>query len=128
LINTLQKYTSQQLSDNYYFSSKNVTQKQLKTAEQYLMDALHHTKITDKNAALLELYKVIPRKMKNVNDYLCHNLSQFNEIFTNERDLLNNLIVENEIVESNVLQSLNISVEIATDDDLDIINKIIKIY
>lgn len=126
LINKLQQYTSQQLSDNYFVSSKNVTTLQLKKANQYLQDALHYSNIVDKNAALLELYKTIPRKMKNVNDYLYQNKSQFISLYNDEKELLNNLIVHTEIVESNVVESLNIAIEVATDEDIVIINKLIK--
>lgn len=126
LFNTLQKYTNNQLSDNYYVSTNNVTTAQLKKAKQYLFDALSYSLIEDKNAALLELYKTIPRKMKNVNDHLYRNRNQFIELYNDEKELLDNLIVQHEIVESNLTDSLNIEIEIANDDDINIINKIIN--
>lgn len=126
LFNTLQKYTNNQLSNNYYVSFNNVTNIQLKKAKQYLNDALHYSQIEDKNAALLELYKTIPRKMKNVNDYLYQNKTQFEELYNDEKELLDNLIVQCEIVNDDLVNSLNIEIEVASDDDINIINKIIN--
>jgi len=125
LLNTLYKYTSNQLSENYYVSSKNVTSLQLKKAQQYLNDALYYKNIEDRNKSLLELYKIIPRKMDNVNNYLYKNENQFFELIDNEQQLLNNLIVDVE-TDNNMIEYLNIVIDLVNDEDLIIINNLIN--
>jgi poly [ADP-ribose] polymerase len=126
LFDVLQSYTSSQINSNYLVASSNITERQLNAARQYLSDAYSYTSIEDKNAALLMLYKTLPRKMKNVNDYLYQNSSQFFQLYSDEKDLLDNLIVQTELSSQIKLSDLNLSIEICDDNDFKIINDLIN--
>ena len=74
LIEMLMTYAKNSISSNYTVSADQVTKKQV-TEAQAILDALvkkvkKGMKVEDFNKGLLDLYKVIPRKMKNVNDHL----------------------------------------------------------
>ncbi|MGD1843472.1 MAG: WGR domain-containing protein [Thermonemataceae bacterium] len=74
LINSLMQYAKKSISKNYTVSADQVTKKQVEEAQR-LLDALvgevkKGMKLQEFNKTLLDLYQVIPRKMKNVNDHL----------------------------------------------------------
>lgn len=70
LLDALQRYASKSISDNYTVSSESVTYKQVEEAQRILDRLTPMIKmggnISQINENLLELYQVIPRKMKNV--------------------------------------------------------------
>lgn len=74
LFNELMRYSKKSVSQNYNVTAEQVTRKHV-TEAQRMVDLLvsKATLNTDNqeiNKLLLDLYKVIPRKMANVNDYL----------------------------------------------------------
>ena len=50
------------------------------------------------NKALLQLFIIIPRKMKNVKDALCKSLDDRNFYIQKEQTLLDNLVTPDEII------------------------------
>lgn len=56
-----------------------------------LIYSLNNLSLSDVNDILLEIFKLIPRKMQRVNDFLCNDLSNINDIIQREIDLLDNL-------------------------------------
>jgi poly [ADP-ribose] polymerase 2/3/4 len=75
-VTLLQNYATTSIQQNYTVSSKSVTQKQVDAAQEKLDAIANTTKpiteadITEINARLLELYAIIPRKMKHVSLHL----------------------------------------------------------
>jgi poly [ADP-ribose] polymerase len=72
LVTTLQAYAKKSVTENYTVTSEAVTQAQVDEA-QSVLDRLTTLKVTDTkilNDTLLELYKVIPRRMANVKYHL----------------------------------------------------------
>lgn len=72
LVSTLQAYAKKSVTENYTVTSEAVTQAQVDEA-QSVLDSLTTMKLTDPkaiNEVILELYKVIPRRMANVKYHL----------------------------------------------------------
>lgn len=75
LIKELRRFANKTVSSNYKVSSDNVTQKMINEA-QIIIDNISNIykrkkyKIQEINNELLRLFKIIPRKMSNVNYYL----------------------------------------------------------
>lgn len=94
----LQRYASISVKANYTVSSDNVTQLMVDEAQNKL-NAIKtlielNGNVTAINAQLLEFYKIIPRKMSHVKDYLVESLRTNQELervqsmITNEQDTL----------------------------------------
>lgn len=73
LLMTLQRYAKQKISDEYLVVSESVTLQQVRRAQE-ILDFISSNKwnkqFQNANSSLMELYTVIPRKMKNVKDHL----------------------------------------------------------
>lgn len=73
-VKNLQKYANQSIEENYTVSAANVTKKQVDLAQETLNNISAMVKKgADTNAInekLLELYQIIPRKMKRVQEHL----------------------------------------------------------
>ena len=74
IVKKLQAYAKHSIALNYTVKVANVTQRQVDTAQECLNDLANST-ISDGNlryinSKLLELYTIIPRRMKNTKDYL----------------------------------------------------------
>lgn len=88
----MQKYTKNLVSKTYSVKAVNVTQAQIDEAQSCLnkLSALKETAAGYEKAAndtLIQLYTVIPRKMKNVKDHLLPSIALKN-ILTQEQDNL----------------------------------------
>ena len=141
LIEDLQRFAKQTVSDNYNISTKNVTLKMINEA-QLIIDELStiykNTSDTKQiNNLFLKLFTVIPRKMNNVKNYLIednYTKEQINKLIENEQSILDTLagqvsIEENEENFSNetnvsLLDNMGISVSHVT--DANVITKIKK--
>ena len=89
LIDKLQHFANKTLQQNYSVEDGKVTNAMIEEARTVL-DGLSHCKsLTDFNANLLNLFTIIPRKMKQVNDYLATSTRDFAGILDKETDLLN---------------------------------------
>ena len=89
----LQAYANHSIKQNYTVSSEAVTQKQVDKAQK-LIDNLaekaskQRIKLAIVNDLFLELFQIIPRKMKNVNDWLASDMADFKKKVGKEQDTL----------------------------------------
>lgn len=98
LIEELQRWAKNTVSQNYRIKTKNVTQKMIDDA-QYIIDKIskqYKANSTKKelNDLLVELFTVIPRKMGNVRDYLINDnttTTEISKIIDNEQSILDTL-------------------------------------
>jgi poly [ADP-ribose] polymerase len=97
LFETLQKFAKGSIKENYSISSDSVTQAQVDEAQHIVDELTTLTKTTPDiskiNKTLIQLYTVIPRKMKNVRDHLLDertkpDLALFRDIIDNEQKTL----------------------------------------
>jgi len=105
--NLFSKYAKNSVSRSYLVDS--TTPQQLQEAQNILNNII---KIKDKvkiNAYLTELYKVIPRRMAHVSDYLITNVKkQKKELITREQDALDGMDSNNITRTVNPFDNLNI--------------------
>lgn len=125
------------ISNNYNISSNNVTSLMINKAQDIINQLseqynkkfensehnLDESDITEFNHLLLELYKVIPRKMERVSDYLIHigSSKEINKILVNEQSLLDTLegqVKNKPVIDVSTSSSLNILEEINTTIEL----------
>jgi len=99
LITTLQGYANQTVKANYTVSAKGVTQAQVDEAQRIVDSLVSVVNIGSTsvlvNELLIELFHIIPRKMKKVQEELIENdlrsqydLDNLNKIIDREQDLL----------------------------------------
>lgn len=136
LMSRLMDYATQSIFQNYVVTAQQVTRKQVDTAQQ-LLDELAATlsqtlDITRYNTKLLDLFKVIPRKMGKVNQHLVTHIPQnadelqkLHDQLASEQDTLDVMRSQVELNQSktgadlpppNLLESMNLSVEPVTDN------------
>lgn len=88
IMDFLQAKARQSVTENYSVSSSQVTERMVKEAQR-LLDGLADMSSTESfNEGLIQLFHVIPRKMRNVNDFLAENPSDFWRILQHEQDTL----------------------------------------
>lgn len=102
-INKLQGYAKATVSANYNVSVSAVTEKQIQEAQNIIDQLGQYNKLnaltSNLNKDLLHLYTVLPRRMKNVKDYLFsmsefqkkEELEAFQKLVSNEQDLLDTM-------------------------------------
>ncbi len=77
LINILQNYSKKSIQQNYTISSESVTEAMVEEAQKVIDNITKLINIGQKseqvNKLLLELYKIIPRQMKDVRSYILKN-------------------------------------------------------
>ncbi|MBD0256358.1 MAG: WGR domain-containing protein [Cytophagales bacterium] len=93
LINQLMQYAKKSVSSNYNVTADQVTRKQVAEAQRWLDRLVGHVvagmDVKDFNDGLLELYKVIPRRMGNVKDHLLKAAPGADELKALENNLAN---------------------------------------
>lgn len=120
----LSQYTKSTISTNYLVDK--CSDAQLKKSQE-LIDTLTSVKSTsDANDLLLALYKVIPRKMDNVNNYLVSDISNVPALVKSNRDLLKSMDSSNIIHTTDPFKELNIVFEEVSKKELKIIEGIIN--
>ena len=145
IVNDLQSYANTSIKNNYTVSSEAVTQKQIDAAQDILNDLsalIEPGKKTDPvNNKLIELYRVIPRKMKKVQLFLLdfpkisskENQDAANLRLSEEQDLLDVLrgqvkvnVVQNETKNARtILDAMGINIGNPTEKDLTYIRKLL---
>lgn len=145
IVNDLQSYANTSIRNNYTVSSEAVTQKQIDAAQDILNDLsslIESGKKTDPvNDKLIELYRVIPRKMKKVQLFLLdfpkisskENQEAANLRLSEEQDLLDVLrgqvkvsVVQNETKDARtILDAMGLSIENPTEKDFAHIRKLL---
>lgn len=88
IVERLQKMARQAIEKNYTVSSNKVTKAMVDEAQNILSGLVTITDLTQFNEELLKLFTTIPRKMKNVRDYLARSEDNFASIIQAEQDLL----------------------------------------
>lgn len=124
------------IENNYLVSYKNVTEKQIQQAQNILDSILEYkTKyvpVRELNNRFLELYKIIPRKMKNVKDYLLESFdtSRLKEMLKEEQDLLDTMATQvkqnqndsdDKQNDKTILEQAGITMIPASDDEIKLI-------
>lgn len=142
LFDDLMAYANQTIGANYKVTQDDVTQLQVDNAQKIINELATISKSSRKksdkiqplNEKLLELYKTIPRRMKNVKDYLFSDgnftLDEINNFISNEQDLLDTMAgqvtmlaqtttdadeSDSEEKEENLLDKLGLEVSVETD-------------
>lgn len=88
IVDRLQAMARQAIADNYTISSNKVTQVMIDEAQLTLNNLISMENIDLFNKVLVELFKIIPRKMGKVINYLAKNKDGFATIIQREQDLL----------------------------------------
>jgi poly [ADP-ribose] polymerase 2/3/4 len=76
-----------------HYLTDNATKAQIENAQSCLNNILLETDLNKINEHVIQLYTVIPRKMKNVKDHLLKNLNEINNFVSNEQGVLDNMSV-----------------------------------
>lgn len=148
LIEELQNFANKQIATNYKVSANSVTQKQIDEAQKLIDELssivgkrkkLNEEKIQSFNKTLLELFKVIPRKMKKVAlelvTYDNHDSKELREIINlklnDEQSLLDTMAgqvqlntnkkEESSKTDLTILDVMGIKIDIASPRDIKII-------
>lgn len=137
IIDKLQKIAKKTISANYTISSNKVTQAMVDTAQDLLNNLVGFSgTVDDFNKKLIEIFNTIPRKMKNVSDYLVKTSSEFDKIIQREADLLDvmrgQVVVRNTSVVKNtedskeitILEELGLEMDDITSDEEIMIKKL----
>lgn len=136
IVERLQKMAREVISENYSVSSNKVTTAMIDEAQNVITSLISATDVKEFNDILLRLFRVIPRKMKNVSDHLVNSKDDFGEKIQNEQDLLDVMkgqVVQKQIVdevvdeetinEKTILETLGLVFEECDDNDINIIKK-----
>lgn len=95
--------SSRQFSSNYYNIESAISKKQIDEAQIYLNNMAKNIDDTttppdrllrEFNRNLIQVFTVLPRKIKRVEDQLCHDLSKRSHILQMEQALLDNLSLQ----------------------------------
>jgi len=121
----IQSYSSNSVKDNYILSSKDVTPQMILEAQRIVDELSKRIKTRSGiNDLLLELYKVIPRKMRDVRDHLISNNwdeKRIEKLIVSEQDTLDSMA--GQVLAQNVdsegsgglLEALGLSIEHVSD-------------
>lgn len=133
LVIKLQSYAKNTINKHYNISYRSVTQKMVDTAQNILNDIVHKynsgASMDEINVILMNLYTTIPRKMKNVSDFLLKTNSKenFNCIIDNEQKLLDAMAGQvmvhtkshnSKDNSSGLLEKMGINVVVVNDNDV----------
>lgn len=137
IVTRLQTMAKQAIKDNYIIKPNSVTQTMIDEAQLTLNNLITTNNIELFNKILVELFKIIPRKMGKVKDYLAIKIDDFANILQREQDLLDVMkgqVVEHSIVDETeednielpsqtILDVLGIRFEEITEEEKNIIKK-----
>jgi len=101
IVSRLQSMARQAIADNYTISSNKVTQIMIDEAQLTLNNLMNADTIELFNKVLVELFKIIPRKMKKVKDNLAKKVEDFGEIIQKEQDLLD--VMRGQVVTASII-------------------------
>ena len=132
LVTTLVTKSRNSVKENYLVGFDQVTNQQIVEAQNILDSILEYKirriEVSELNRRLLKLYRVIPRKMKKVQDYLIKDFdtTRIKEIVAKEQELLDNLktqVTQGNIDadDNNILETAGLTMEDINDDEKKII-------
>lgn len=141
IVARLQDMANKTIQKNYKVESTQVTQAMVDKAQEkidFMNQLSEKTTIAKFNEHLIELYGIIPRKMKNVSDYLAKKKDDFGEIMKNEQDLLDVMrtqvvqhTVQEEVAEDEnapeqtVLEAMGLVFDEVTDEEVEKIKELL---
>ncbi len=102
IVARLQSMARQAIRDNYTISSNKVTQTMIDEAQLTINNLITADNLEMFNIILVELFKIIPRKMGKVRDYLAIKIDDFTNILQREQDLLDVMrgqVIQNSLVD-----------------------------
>lgn len=102
IVSRLQSMARQAIVDNYTISSNKVTQIMIDEAQLTLNNLMSADTVELFNNTLVGLFKIIPRKMGKVKDYLAEKKNDFGEIIQKEQDLLD--VMRGQVVQQTVVK------------------------
>jgi len=105
IVERLQQMARKAISDNYTISSNKVTQAMVEEAQNLLAELVDVSNTEKFNEILLNIFSVIPRKMKNVSDYLAKSNKDFSRIIADEQDLLD--VMKGQVVQKQTEDSID---------------------
>ena len=100
IVSRLQNMARKAIEDNYTISSTMVSQVMIDEAQITLNKLILASDLYTFNDILVNLFKIIPRKMGKVIDYLAKDVKDFADIIQREQDLLD--VMEGQVVEQEV--------------------------
>lgn len=130
IVDRLQQMAKSTIDANYKIKSNLVTTAMIKEAQGYLNKLATLKTVASFNNCLLELFAVLPRKMKNVNDFLATSTDDFSDIISKEQDLLDVMAgqvyvhtatqeaeKEDSVNEKTILETMGITFEPVTEEE-----------
>lgn len=136
IVDRLQNYANEEIKRHYKVSSQQVTNAMIEEAQK-LINSLNKfsDSIEDFNNVLIELFKVIPRKMKTVKENLATKLDDIPNIYQREQDLLD--VMKGQVVQvkikttikkedtkkQNILEAMGLKFESVSNEDIKIIKE-----
>jgi poly [ADP-ribose] polymerase len=144
-VSELQSYSNTSVKNNYIVSADTVTEKQVEEAQNVIDNLTTKININQKtddiNEQLITLYKIIPRKMKKVQDYLLNfskltnsSIDDFKRLISNEQatlDVMRGQVAQvsfNSNAKKNkidILASMGLSIEEITNQEENMIKKLL---
>ncbi len=102
IVTRLQAMAKQAIKDNYIIKPNLVTQTMIDEAQLTLNNLINADKIELFNKILVELFKIIPRKMGKVKDCLAKTTKDFATIIQREQDLLD--VMKGQVVQNSLIE------------------------
>ena len=87
-VDYIRKEANQILAESYQVTYEMVSEKMINDSQAVLLQIQSETNVEKVNILLSELFRVIPRKMKDVSDYLAKSKSDFAAIISREQSIL----------------------------------------
>jgi poly [ADP-ribose] polymerase 2/3/4 len=114
--NVFKRYTGDLVRQTYLAEGCSVGQ--LEEAQHILNKITQYKKVDEINMNLLELYKVIPRRMHDVRQFLIENPSDLDKIINREQEALDSMDSSNIINVSNPYKELGVDFLTPSDDEM----------
>lgn len=151
LVNKLQEYAGESVSNNYSIKATNVTQLMIDDAQSIINNITPLIKLKSDvyylNDQMQKLFTIIPRKMNKVKNYLFEQITDKDaldyaiKLIAKEQDILDSMagqVIQNissitpnsntEKTNKTILDDLNLTLEIADQKDYDFVKKYMKDY
>lgn len=135
IVSRLQAFANQAISEAYTVSSQKVTIAMVNKAQELLDELSVTIKVQEFNSILIELFKTIPRKMKNVKDNLAYDDRDFGSIVQREQDTLDTMrgqVIQTQVTTNDgdknetILDALGLSFSNVTQKDVLVIRKLLE--
>lgn len=118
ILRDLYGFANQSVRDNYTVSSESVTKKQVEKAQSIIDETSTNIDVFDLslfNQKLVELFAVIPRRMRSVNDYLLKNdtKDEKSQLLTREQSIIDTMMGQVSLNQQNKVYAAAPSVSLA---------------